>query len=732
MKAAILAALLAPTSFAASPAPVAPPSSPALSLLLESFGAPGVETLAARGVLVLQGKPGARRLAAVHWKALVALDRAASSCLALGSAADALGKEAPPKSADIGLKACRALPADGLFTPNLAALAAYLQAAHEETWALESSGASLAGPAGKPNIFDTPWGKDLSARRHADALENPAALVKPLFDELLSAPRTDKDAAAALAAEASSRGSAAVDGLIAADAEKGALSEELRAQLRKTLVNERRRWAAAKARAAAADLLGKAAVKKELEDLRGIAKGLSARPGLPAALEAAASRATAVSGGPKLLSAGLHLQEPTRLGQHELGDDASASGAYWVDGLAEGASADVEETTAVETDRGFLAVETRSASRKNGGPYPYARTVRIAETRTFAFRTFVSAAGSNALAERAEVSVAKDFELALLRESEAAGLRAACRLKDAESAFTALEALVSEAGKTKPQYRDLAVRARDAAKTAKADAEASMKLEEALAAARADSAPQLCRYETTRVDEALKIAKGLPPGCDASLPELHALKATIQKRSVDQSWFLRASSDARSKRKSCDLQGALDRWSEALAALDADPGARCGKAAEEEVKAKAEAAEVARLLAWREVLAKQLAKAEAETEPAKRLAAVRPVTSRLGALDSGCFSAEKKKADVLASGAAKSLAAPADAEKRLPSDGALYAVVAEIKAERAKRIEAATSVEKAASEAASEGAAPAPKAAPAPAKKAPAHRPARKAKGGAQ
>ncbi len=724
MKAALLAALLAPAALAA-PAP-GPAVSPALTLLLESFGAPGVETLAERGVLALQGKPGARRLAAVHWKALTALDKAASSCLALAAAADELGREAPPKSADLGLAPCRALPSDGLFTPSLAALAAALQTAHEESWALESSGASQTGPAGKPNVFDTPWGKELAARRHADALENPAPLIKPLFDELLASPRADKDAAAALAAEAASRGAGGVEALIAADAAKGALSDELRAQLRKTLLNERRRWAAAKARAAASDLLGKSAVKKELEDLRSAAKALSSRPGLPSALEAAAARASAATGGPKLRSSGIHLQEPTRLGQHELGDDAAASGAYWVDGLAEGASADVEETTFVETERGFSALETKTYKRRNGGPYPFARTLRITETRPFAVRSFVSAPGSNALAERVEVAVARDFELALLKESEAAGLRSACRLKDAEAAYAALEALVAEAAKVKPQYKALAARAKEAAKAAKADSETALKLEEALSAARADSAPQLCRYETARVDEALKLGRKLPPGCDASLPELHALKAVIHRRAADQSWFLRAAADARSKRKSCDLEGALSRWSEALAALDADPGARCGKAAEEDSRAKAEAAEAARLIAWRSVLDAALKKAEAEIDPARRLAAVRPIQSRLGALDVSCFAAESKRANALAAAAARTLTAPPDADRRLPSDGALASVASEVRAERLKRIEAANAVERAAQEAA---AAP-PAAAPAsePAKKQPAKRPARKTK----
>lgn len=729
MRNALLAVLLAlPLSASAADAPASAPDA-ALSLLSDTFGLSGVETLASRGVIVLQGKPAARRLAAVHWKAFSALDRAKASCLAFAAAADALGREPEPASADLGVAACRALP-DGYMTPGLHALAAALEAAHEERWALHLAGAPAAG--GKENVFNTAWGKDLIERRHADALENPSGLAKPVFDEVLAGPRPDKNAAGLFAAEASARGATSVETLLAYDVAHGALSEELRAQLRRTLSNERRRWAAAKAQAFAADLLAKAAVKRELEDLRGAAKALSSRPDLPASLEAAAGRAPAVSGGAKLKSAGLHLQEPTRLGQHELGDEAIVSGAYWVDGLKEKESVEVEETLAVETERGFAAVETRSFKRSNGGPYPFARTLKISETRPFAVRSLVSAAGAAQAEERVEVPLARDFELALLKESEAAGLKASCRPKDAEAAYAALEALVADSAKVKPQYQALLERSKKAREAAKREAETLVKLEEALAFSREDSAPQLCKYETRRVDEALKLAKTLPAGCDRDLPELHALRATIVRRAADQNWFLKASSEARSKRKSCDLDAARSRWSEALASLAADPGARCGKAADEEARVKTDFAELTRKIAWREELGKSLAKAEAESAPARRLEILRPVTSRLGELNGDCFGAESKRAASLTAAASKALTAPAEGElnRRLPADAGLSAVVADVKAERARRLEAAGASEKTFTEPAP-SAAPVPAAAPAPAaavKKQPAKRAKRAAK----
>lgn len=729
-KATLLAVLLASPALGAElPAPSAP-----LALLTESFGEPGVETLAARGVLVLHGRPGARRLAAVHWKAFGALSQAASSCLALATAADSLGREAEPAAPDLGLGACRALPLDGAVTPSLHALAALLQAGQEERWALKQANAPLSGAPGRPNLFDTAWGQELTLRRHADALENPSALAKTIFEERLAGPRPDKDASALFAAEAASRGATAPETLIAYDSAHGALSEELKAQMRRTISNERRRWAAAKARAAAADLLGKASVKKELEDLRAIAKAMSSRPNLPSDLEAAASRAAAAAGGPKLRSAGLHLQAPTRLGQHELGDEAIVSGAYWVDGLKENESADIDESLVVETERGFASVETRINKRKNGGPYPFARTLKISEPRPFAVLSLVSAAGFP-LAERVEVPVAPDFELALIKESEAAGLRAACRPKDAEAAYTALEALVAEPAKVKPQYKALADRARKSRDAAKADGDLLAKRDEALILARADSAPQLCKYESARVEEAIKLSARLPAGCDKDLPELHALRATIKRRAADQAWFMKASSEARSKSKSCRLDDARARWSEALASLEADPGARCGKVAEEATAAKTEFAGLARDIAWRDELGRSLAKAEAETAPARRLDILRPVTARLGALNANCFGAESKRAAALTLAASKALTAPPEGEaaRRLPSEGALSSIINEVRAERARRLEAAGAAEKAAMEAAApaadtKAAAPAAAPAPKPSAKKSAKRPTRKSK----
>ena len=75
---------------------------------------------------------------------------------------------------------------------------------------------------------------------------------------------------------------------------------------------------------------------------------------------------------------------------------------------------------------------------------------------------------------------------------------------------------------------------------------------------------------------------------------------------------------------------------------------------------------------------------------------MRPVASRLGALTADCFGPEAKRAAAISAAASKALAAPAedDLARRLPHEVALAASDAEVRAERARRLEAATAVEK--------------------------------------
>src|SRR5205823_2116928 len=86
-----------------------------------------------------------------------------------------------------------------------------------------------------------------------------------------------------------------------------------------------------------------------------------------------------------------------------------------------------------------------------------------------------------------------------------------------------------------------------------------------------------------------------------------------------------------------------------------------------------------------------------ETQPAKRLEKARAVLARVGVLGGDCLRGERKRGEALAVAAARALAAPPDdaLRRRLPADAALNATVAEVRAERSKRIDEAGVAERA-------------------------------------
>lgn len=656
----------------------------AASMVSAAFGGENLEVLASRGYLVLQGPRAERRLAAVHWKSLESLASAADSCRLLSAPLS----DGP----DSGLDACRALPPDGAMTPGLHLLAGALAAEHEESRALRVSSAPLAEPAGLENLFETPWGREWALRRHALRLEDPSPLVKGFFEEFLAGPRPDAEAARHFLAVTAARGASGAPDRLAEDAVRGAASEELRGWIRSYLLDERRRRGLKLARRRVDALRADKRTLRELRELGALTAALSSKPGLLASLEAALSASPAASDGPRLLSAGLHLQESARLQQHELGDEAVVSGAYWVDGLPEGAAVEVEETSFLETSRGFSAVESRVLKRRNGGPYPFARRLRIDEGRPFSLGAVVSAAGGAAIAERAEIPVGPDYGLAVEQEAEALSLSLSCDPKSAEAAYAALAALVADAAEVKPQYKDLLERAREGRAKAAEDAETLARLEGALAAARADGAPRRCLYDTEQTDAAIELARRLPAGCDRVLPELFALRAAVSRRAADQAWFLRASAEARSRRRACDFESAARRWSQALGVLEADPAARCGQVAVEAERAEAELAEAQVSLAWTEQLDKALVKAEAETVPARRLESLHPARSRLASLpDRECRRGALKRAARAAEQAGEDERGPSDADalRRLPRETTPSSAVEEVKRARARLLERA-------------------------------------------
>ncbi|HEX4046414.1 MAG TPA: hypothetical protein VH309_01190 [Elusimicrobiota bacterium] len=660
------AALVAASLLLAAAASAAP-----LDAFIASFGEDGVQTLSQRGYIVLQGRGPSRRLAAVHWKALEALAAAAPACRKLSPA----------------FAACAALPSDGAATPRLHALASAVAAANEERYSLAASSASPAEPTGLTNLFDTPWGRDFARLRGADRVEEPSSLAKPFFEDFLGGPRPNAGAARHFLAVEAARGGSGAEALLDADVERGAASDDLRLLLRRYLQDERRRYGLERDEARVAALSAEKETARDLSALNSLSAALADKPALLAELERAVSDAPAPAGVPRLRSAGIHLREPTRLGQYELGDEAVVSGAYWVDGLDEDASVEIEETTFIETPRGFSDVETRFVKRRDGGPYAYERRLTIGETRPFAVVALVSAASGTVVAERAPVPVAADYELSLKKEAEALQESLSCDPKSAAVSFGALADLVSDAAKVKPQYRALYDRAVRGRRKSADDAVTLAKLEEAVNDARSDSSPQRCSYLTARTDAALALARRLPAGCDRVLPELFAQRALISRRAADQSWFLRAAAEGRSLRRSCDFAGAAERWTQALAVLESDPAARCGKADAEAKSVEDELASARRSAAWSGTLSAALDKAASESDPAKRLALAGPALARLSSLDDrDCRRDEVRRAEKLAAAAGDAESAPsdADASRLLPADATLAAVTADVRRSRAR------------------------------------------------
>jgi len=653
-----------------------------------AFGERGIEVLSLRGYLVLQGRRGERRLNAVHWKALEALALAAPSCLKLSVPAT----DGP----ETGLAACRALPLDGAMTPRLHFLAAAIAAAHEENWALVSSSAPLTEPEGLENLFETPWGRELARRHRADALEDPQPLVKTFFEETLSRAAADAPETNHFLAVASARGASGLGAVLAADTARGVACEALRSWIRLYLLEERRRWGLMRAQERIKALRSDKQASGELSDLAELSLAFSSKPGLIASLEASLSNSPAPSGEPHLLSAGLHLQERPQRGRHELGDVAVVSGGYWVDGLEEGAAVDVEETTFIETSRGFSQVQSRVEKRRNGGPYAFARREEIEETHPFAWRAIISAASGSVIDERVEVPVDADYALAVGKEADALEQALSCSPKSAAAADAALESLLTpeassgDTAKTKPQYKALLDRTRKDRAKNEAEAAALSELESAALASREDLSTQACRYDASRTDAAIRLARRLPAGCDRVLPSLFAQRAAISRRLADQDWFAKASSEARDRRNACDFKTAAERWTQALAVLDSDPAARCGKTSEEAAQVESELGEALRAMAWNDSLEKAVAKAEAETLPTKRLTAVRPALARLVSLeDRKCRRDLLKRAEKIAAQAGEedSGSSEVDMLRRLPREEATPPEVEEVRRARARLLE---------------------------------------------
>lgn len=653
--------------------------------LLDVFGAEGLEALRARGYVVLQGRPGSYRLQKVAWKALESLARGTKNAGQFGEAFPRLkaGQDLGP-AGPLPFLALGDLPPGGLMTAPLHALLESM-AAYHSAWASLAAGEAGTPAPSVPGLFETSWGKAFAGRTRADIVPDPAPLADDFFASLLAGVRADRQAADHFAAHMKARRGTDVPERLAVDARAGILSPELRADLVRYLADSRRLHALARIRREVSELEKKTSLAKDLRALEVVSAVLRSRPGLLAELEGVVQSAPPPAAAPELTSAGLHLEKPSRLGQHELGDAVVLSGAYWVDGLPGKGTVEVEETTYRETPDGLRDVETRTVKRGVGGPYAFSRRLVLQDSLPFTFHSVVSAPSGSPMADAIAVPVARDFELALLKLAAADAQAQVCAFPEAASSYAKLEESLAEAAREKPQYAELLAAARKRRQDAARDAAVLAKLEAAAQSSREDAAPESCRYDLKRTEAALALARSLPPGCDRVAADLRRQHAFIARRLADQGAFHASVRQAASNRRACRSALAAEELARGLAVLEADPEARCGAAAQAAEKARAELDAARADELWAAAFREELAAAEAEKTAAARLAKAVPLIARIGSMDDpACFSGTLSAAEKLAKASGEELVMPDALAASLGEDGGVSAATAEVAAQRRK------------------------------------------------
>lgn len=681
-------ALLALAPFVQAAPDAGPAGDTAAGLAISKLGRAGFETLRDRGYIVVQGRKSEERIQAAHWKALEQLAGLSGSALRLVESVRGLREGQPAKAAAEDLDRLAALPPQGAMTLELHTAAQALAAIQRQLSALGAEGQHPAPVlAANPPLFSQPWAGKLREETRAELAADPSGLVDRMFSQFLAGPVIEPKAVAHFQ-EWARRRAAGADARLEGDARAGRVSSELRRGLERYLSEQRRLSELERLHKSLIAHAKTAAVEKQLASLEAAARGLSAQPERVLGLESKPIPAPAAADARiKLTSAGIHMQEPTRLGQYELGDEATVTGGYWVDGLAEGATVDVEQTTFVEHPEGFSWIRTTRSRRGNGGPYPWSARVTVGQSREFTLRAVVSAAGSNALSEKVVVPVSRDFEAALVKLAEADAEVAACRLDAA--AYAPLAEQLAAAAKEKKQYAELKKAAEARGKEVKDLQQRLAKLEALIADSHADASQDACRYETKRTVDALAIARKLPAGCDRYAPALERRLTDIRRRKAAQETYARYAKDARAKRDDCAFLSATQRASSALAVLDAEPAARCGAIDADAAKLEAELAQARTAESWRARLAEELAAAEQAPAPDARLARARAAAARAGSLpESRCFEDASERARKIAWSASDSLDALGEGPT-VPADHALARVEAEVRAERRKLLEAA-------------------------------------------
>jgi Sec-independent protein translocase protein TatA len=678
-----------PSAKAQDPAPAAAlpndpseiPSLTAAKLLFDIFGEWGVDALKKHSYALYHGKHE-ERLEFLRFQELEALakESKASRELIAALVRFSAGKPVDEPGVALGFASLASLPSTGVMTPRLHALRLLLTAAHEERGKLLSAGKSLT-LLEEDTLFDESWGRRLEARNRLEAIENPAEAAEEFYDTMLAGIRPDTRARRHFSEFMTRAYDQDPSGLIAADWDKGRLSDALRANIQTYLRDQRGLHALRTIRSQVKSLESGGRLTADLKDLERLAVSFEKRPDALGDLWTVMARE-----GPaakvQLISTGLYAQKPPKLGRYEPGDPITVGGGYWVDGIPEGERIAVQETTFLDLGpRGLAALESRVENRATGGPYTFNRTFKLPDGGPAVFRVLLGTPLQKALAQSLDVAIAGDLERERRRLAGAYQKAFACELPAADAEHERFEKDSAPAAKEKKQYQALIEESELGHHWLRVNASRLEKVKKLSEEAKEDLEPARCRFETKRTRAALELARSLPPGCMGPVPELEARLELLRRRSDDQRYFLKAAEKGRALSANCEFAEASELWIGALAVLKNDPEARCG---EVDAAAKAVEAELVplKIEEYRKAESREriaaAEKLEDKVAAARELRTLRAAQSELP--HPKCFAFSRDRADSLARDWVRELPVPDDAAiaKLLPEEADAPAASAKV------------------------------------------------------
>ncbi|MBI4347884.1 MAG: hypothetical protein HY553_13590 [Elusimicrobia bacterium] len=671
----------------APPEPAAAPTEPAEPPLwpsergyrwLEKIAGPEtLKLLIDRGYLVVYKLDGAPHLAHVQWDLLEPLVRRAPALLEAQAAIQGYRQGRVPEDKEEALRAMLELPALGLATPRIRSAASLLL----ELLSERKTAGSLPLPE-RPYV-SRPWARDFVHRYNAREVRDPAGLVDPFFLEVLCAPASAAQAKADVLAMVKHRYGSEIGESIERDTKAGQLSDELRGWLLKYLDDNRHALRLVELPVDYAALFQTNKLQQELAELRLASDAFSKDPAFLNVLRSALGPGRAPAETVRVKLAGLHVHAPPHGDAYDPGEKAEISAAYWLDGLKKGQSTAVTELVFIDRGSdGFQILSDRQRSLAGGGPHTFTVWADVTDGRPFAVRVVLHAAGAKPEHRDENVSPSPALDKAISALGEADRALAACRLKDAATAYDAVaQELGSRAGRS--GFDRLAADLRARQRRVSEAVNSFEQVQGLLDPIRASASPRECAFSTDYGERARALLRDLPAGCSRDLaPEVNQLLAAAAQRQRDQQTFWDAVERARKLERACRHNDAAERFAAALAVLDADAAAKCGKAdAEYTVVQERELPAALAADAIREEFERQLeiAAADADRDPAKALATLNPLLGRLGAHSSGtCYEPQRQRAEALAARAGAA-AAGSGTLARLPDsvDSALAAVTRE-------------------------------------------------------